>query len=280
MKCKRPGFSVRWQLFIGLALISFFLLFVGVSWVWLPHDPAQVELHQRLLPPNEAHWLGTDHLGRDLLSRVWAGAGWTLGCALLIMSVSVILGVAAGLVSGYLGGRADALFMRIIDSTLAFPDVLIALAITGLLGPGILNICLAMIVVKWIHYARLVRSIVLVEKKKEYILYARASGTRLRTILFSHLLPQVQRHVLALSTIDMGKVILMISAFSYMGLGVQPPTPEWGALLSEGRTYFQTFPRLMVVPGLAIFLLVWGFNLVGDALSDRWGSKKTGLEKL
>jgi peptide/nickel transport system permease protein len=251
---------------MGLLAILTFLTLVGPYLV--PHDPLTANMAERLQPPSWEYPLGTDHFGRCMFSRLVAGAQTTLGITALAIVSVMLIGVPLGLAAGYAGGRIDAVVMRLVDGAQALPEFLLAIAITGFLGPGLTNLMISIVLVKWMGYARVVRSIVLSEREKEYVLAARAAGSGAWTILWRHLLPQVFSPVIVLAALDTGKIILTISALSYLGLGAQPPTPEWGAMLNDGRPYFQTVPELMIYPGLAIMLVVIACNLIGEGLRD------------
>lgn len=251
---------------MGLLAILTFLTLVGPYLV--PHDPLTANMAERLQPPSWEYPLGTDHFGRCMFSRLVAGAQTTLGITALAIVSVMLIGVPLGLAAGYAGGRIDAVVMRLVDGAQALPEFLLAIAITGFLGPGLTNLMISIVLVKWMGYARVVRSIVLSEREKEYVLAARAAGSGAWTILWRHLLPQVFSPVIVLAALDTGKIILTISALSYLGLGAQPPTPEWGAMLNDGRPYFQTVPDLMIYPGLAIMLVVISCNLIGEGLRD------------
>ncbi|WP_414625807.1 nickel transporter permease [Brevibacillus thermoruber] len=251
---------------MGLLAILTFLTLVGPYLV--PHDPLTANMAERLQPPSWEYPLGTDHFGRCMFSRLVAGAQTTLGITALAIVSVMLIGVPLGLAAGYAGGRIDAVVMRLVDGAQALPEFLLAIAITGFLGPGLTNLMISIVLVKWMGYARVVRSIVLSEREKEYVLAARAAGSGAWTILWRHLLPQVFSPVIVLAALDTGKIILTISALSYLGLGAQPPTPEWGAMLNDGRPYFQTVPELMIDPGLAIMLVVIACNLIGEGLRD------------
>jgi peptide/nickel transport system permease protein len=240
----------------------------------VPFDHEHVNMSERLEPASFHHILGTDHLGRDMFSRILMGAQTTVGTSLLVLAVSLCIGVPVGLLSGYIGGRVDRLFMRIADAFLTFPDYIAAIILSGLLGPGIVNLVFAIVVVKWVGYARLARSTVLGEKQKEYIILAKLNGLSSLAILRKHMLPHVAGNVMVLAAMDMGKIILMIASLSYIGLGAQPPTPEWGAMLNEGRAYFYHAPHLMIIPGVAIMIVVLLSNLLGDFLRDRFDVKQ------
>ena len=252
----------------GLLIVGVFaLLAVTGSWIG-PHDPTAVNPGIRLTGPSLDHPLGTDALGRDLLSRLLVGARWSLGTAALATISVVVIGVAVGLASGYYGGILDAFAMRVVDALLAFPTLLLTLAIVGTIGPGLRGVFLGLVAVAWADYARIVRGSVLAIREREYIEAARAAGARDRRLLLRHVLPGVLSPVLVLATLEMGQLVLALSGPSFLGLGAQPPTPEWGAMLNDGRTYFLTAPQLMLFPGLAISLAVLGLNLLGDGLRD------------
>ncbi|MDA1474968.1 nickel transporter permease [Bacillus changyiensis] len=258
-------------LLIVFLLILFLALLAGPLFV--PFDPLHTDMTNRLQPVSFQHLLGTDHLGRDIFSRLLTGARATVGTAFIAIFISICLGVPIGLISGFFGGKLDRITMRLIDAVMAFPDYIVAIVLSGLLGPGLMNLILAVVTVKWVSYARLVRSTVFSEKQRDYIALAKLAGLKPLSILKKHLTPHVLGHVSVLMTLDIGKTVLMIAALSYIGLGAQPPHPEWGAMLNEGRTYFLNAPLLMIVPGLAIMLIVFISNLYGDLLRDRFDVK-------
>jgi peptide/nickel transport system permease protein len=238
-----------------------------------PYDPTYVNMGDRLNPISMEHLLGTDHLGRDLLSRIIIGAQSTVGTSFLVLAISLLIGVPVGLLSGYLGGRIDRFFMRIVDAFMAFPDYIVAIVLSGLLGPGMFNLVFAIVMVKWVGYARLARSTVLSEKQKDYISMAKINGLGSFQIVRRHMVPHIVGNVMVLATLDVGKIILMIASLSYIGIGAQPPAPEWGAMLNEGKAFFYHAPHLMVIPGIAIMLVVLLSNLLGDYLRDRFDVK-------
>jgi peptide/nickel transport system permease protein len=227
-----------------------------------------VEPAVRLAGPSIDHPLGTDALGRDLLSRILTGARWSLGTAAIATISVVVIGVAVGLVAGYYGGLIDAVAMRVVDALLAFPALLLTLAIVGTIGPGLRGVFLGLVAVAWADYARVVRGSVLTIREREYVEAARAAGAPDGRLLLRHVMPGVVSPVLVLGTLEMGQLVLALSGLSFLGLGAQPPNPEWGAMLNDGRTYFLTAPHLMLYPGLAITLAVLGLNLLGDGLRD------------
>ena len=238
-----------------------------------PHDPVYVNMGERLRGISAEHVLGTDHLGRDVFSRILAGSQMTVGISILVLASSLCIGVPIGLLSGYLGGKIDRFFMRIVDAFMAFPDYIVAIILSGLLGPGMFNLVFAIVMVKWVGYARLARSVVLSEKQRDYITMAKINGLSSIGVLRKHMIPHVVGNVMVLATLDVGKVILMIASLSYIGLGAQPPASEWGAMLNEGKAFFYHAPHLMVIPGLAIMIVVLMSNLLGDFLRDRFDVK-------
>jgi peptide/nickel transport system permease protein len=252
----------------GLLLLALLAVIATAAPLMAPHDPAAIDPAHRLEGPSLHALLGTDALGRDLFSRMIFGARWSLGAASLTTATVLLLGMTVGVVAGYAGGSVDAILMRIVDGLLAFPSLLLALAIVGTLGPGLSNAMLALAAVGWGTYARVVRSLVVTVRERPFIEAARAIGATDRAILFRHVIPNVIAPVAVLATVEMGEIILALSALSFLGLGAQPPTPEWGAMLNDTRAYVLTAPRLMIVPGVAITLAVAALNLFGDGLRD------------
>ncbi|MCM3765621.1 nickel transporter permease [Neobacillus niacini] len=262
---KRPQF----KLFGMIVLLGLIIILTLVAPLIAPYDPTEVQLTERLKPMSSENLLGTDHMGRDILSRILVGAQTTVGTSILVIVLALSIGLPVGLISGYIGGALDRFFMRIVDALLAFPDFIIAIVLSGLLGPGMFNLVLALVVVKWVSYARLVRSTVISENQKEYIAVAKINGLSSIKILSKHMIPHVVGNLVVYASLDLGKVILVIASLSYIGLGAQPPTPEWGAMLNEGRNFFHNAPQLMYIPGIAIMLVVLILNLLGDLLRDR-----------
>lgn len=263
-----------WQGVIGLLSITFVILVSIYTFYYLKRDPTLTNLDGRLQEGSIQHPFGTDHLGRDVLTRLLLGGIQTIGYSSLALIVALIVGIPFGLISGYKRGLVDRIFMRIADGFLAFPDTIVAIVLSGLLGPGIGNLVLAIVLVKWVSYARLVRSTVLSESQKDYVLVAKTNGLSSSKIMRKHLFPHIVGNVLVLASLDLGKIILLISSLSYIGLGAQPPTPEWGAMLNESRPYFESKPELMVYPGLAIVVVVLLTNMLGDYLRDHFDVKK------
>lgn len=253
---------------LGLVIASLIIL-VGIFAPYLmPNDPVRVSLDQRLAPPSSSYPLGTDHLGRCLLSRLIYGTRVSLSTAAIALSVIMLISIPVGTIAGYMGGWVDNLLMRLVDILLAFPSLILALVIAGMLGPGLINVMLAVSAVGWVGYARVIRGLVLSVKEKEYVMAARACGTPEWAIVIRHILPNVLSPVIVLATLDIGSLVLSISGLSFLGLGAQPPTPEWGSMLNDGRPYMQVAPQLMIYPGVAIMTVVLAFNLLGDGLRD------------
>lgn len=231
-------------------------------------DPTAVDVTARLVGPSLHHPLGTDELGRDLFSRLVFGARWSLGGALLVTGGVTVTGVLLGATSGYLGGWFDAVLMRVVDALLAFPTILLALAVVGSVGPGLRSVLVALVAVGWAGYARMVRGQVLALRENEYVAASRAAGGTDGHVLLRHILPNVVSPVVVLASQEIGQLILALAGLSFLGLGARPPAPEWGAMLNSGRVFLLTAPQLMILPGLAITIVVTSLNLVGDGLRD------------
>jgi peptide/nickel transport system permease protein len=264
----------RWKAATLFFILTLSLVVVAYTFLVLKYDPSLVNLTERLLPMSFEHPLGTDHLGRDVLTRLLLGSQLTVGYGLLALLVAVVIGVPFGVLAGFKGGLIDRILMRIADAFLSFPDTVVAIVLSGLLGAGIENLLLAIVVVKWVNYARLVRSTVLTERQKDYIMIAKINGLRTGRIMTKHLFPHIIGNVLVLASLDLGKIILLISSLSYIGLGAQPPAPEWGAMLNDARPHFQSNPSLMIYPGIMIVFVVLLSNLLGDYLRDKFDVKK------
>lgn len=247
---------------ISLAFIALFAPFIA------PHDPIEQNLDKRLLTPCREYPMGTDDLGRCLLSRIIYGARVSLKLGVIVVGIITVIGVTLGLISGYYGGIVDEIIMRLVDVVLAFPGIILALAIAGALGPGLFNVMLALAMVGWTGLARVVRGSVLSIKQKEFVESARALGCSDLHIMTRHILPNVMAPVIVLATLDMAFIILAAAGLSFLGLGAQPPTPEWGSMLNNGRAFMRTAPHLTTFPGLAIMVAVLAFNFLGDGLRD------------
>jgi peptide/nickel transport system permease protein len=232
-----------------------------------PYGPLQQDMAKRLAPPTHAHWLGTDVLGRDVLSRILYGARISIPVGIAAVILAAVLGTIVGSMAGYLGGLLDEVMMRVTDIMLAFPTVILALVITAALGAGIQNAVIAIMVAWWPSYARLVRGLVLAIKEREYVLVARALGASESRLLRMHVLRNIVSPVIILSTLDVGHAILTFASLSFLGLGPPPEIPEWGSMIAAGRDYFDQW-WIGTFPGLAILSLTMAFNIVGDSLRD------------
>lgn len=259
------GWSAR-----ASALIIAALVVVAVAGPLLsPYDPNAVDLARRLQAPGAAHWLGTDHLGRDMLSRLIAGARVSLGSVAVTMALILTLGIVIGGTAGFLGGRVDQAIMRLADIFLTFPTLVLALFMIGMLGTSLVNVIVAIALSHWAWYARLVRGIVLSLKHRDFVLASRMAGASRVQTFANHLFPALLSQLLVLATLDIGHILLHVSALSFLGLGVAAPTAEWGVMISDARQYVRTEPLLMLWPGLALFVTVMAFNLMSDAVRDR-----------
>jgi peptide/nickel transport system permease protein len=250
-------------------VILFLLTFVAVLAPYLViYDPVELNLAQRLLSPSAKHLMGTDSVGRDILSRIIYGTRVSLMIAVAVVIIEVFFGVLVGTAAGYLGRAVDEILMRLVDILLAFPSIILALVILGLLGSSIMNLIIALTSVGWVRYARIVRGSILSIKNETFIESARAIGCSRLRIATRHILPNIITPVIVLATLNMGNIIISIAGLSFLGLGVQPPTPEWGIMLSEGKPFMDSAPHLMIFPGLMIMVTVLAFNFLGDGLRD------------
>lgn len=253
---------------LGAVLVGAFGLLAVLGPIVTSGDPNAIDVANKFASPSSAHLLGTDELGRDVATRLVHGARLSIGTAILASAGIAIIGTLAGMLAGYLGGVVDMVIGRLIDILLTVPTFLLALAVTGVVGTGLDKMIGAVIAVSWAGFARIVRGAVLAERSKPYVESARAAGGGHARVLRRHIVPNVLSPVIVLTTIDMGAVLLGVSALSFLGLGVSPPTAEWGAMLAEAKTYLAEAPVLMMAPGAAIVLMVLGFNLLGDGLRD------------
>jgi peptide/nickel transport system permease protein len=253
---------------VGGIIVLLFVFIAILAPLISPYPPNEGDLTKRLKPPCQEHLLGTDPLGRDLLSRVIYGARISLQIQVVSVLIALVIGTLLGMVGGYYGGKLDHLIMRFMDILLAFPGIFLAISIIAVLGPGLTNLMLAAGIYSIPQFARIVRGSVLSLKEKEFIEAARAVGENDFNILFRYLLPNSIAPIIIQTTLRMATVLLTASGLSFLGLGVQPPTAEWGAMLSTARAYLITAPHVATVPGLAIMLVVMGFNLFGDGLRD------------
>ena len=266
----------KWQL---STLVSF-IFFVGIVLAILlaplltPYDPSWQDLLARLQLPSFEHPLGTDHLGRDVLARLLYGGRFSLTITTVAVITSSLLGTLIGAISGRVGGMVDEIAMRMVDLVLAFPAIIIALIITALMKPGFGTLVLAVTLTGWTTFARMARAITLEVSTQDYILAATALGTPERLILYKHIIPNIVGPILGLSFLRFGHLLLIIAGLSYLGLGAQPPTPDWGAMLAEAQPYMQRVPSLMLAPGLTIFITALSVSLAGQGLSFMFDPKQ------
>ena len=259
---KNPAFILFALLALAVICVAVFAPFIAT------HDPYEAVLADAVQAPSAEHWFGTDKMGRDLYSRVIYGARTSLTAALALVAIIVVVGTALGIAAGYFGGAVDAVIMRIADMMISFPGMVLAIAVAGIMGASITNAVIAIAIVSWTKYARLARSLVLKVRNRDYIAAAEVTGTRTSRILTKYMLPNVLPTVLITGATDIGSMMLEIAGLSFLGFGAQSPTAEWGLMLNEGRAYMTSAPWLMIFPGLAIFITVVVFNLLGDSLRD------------
>lgn len=268
---------------VGLAIIALFVL--GALFApWLAtHDPVETNFSNRFAPMSRSHPLGTDNLGRDVFARILHGSRLSIGMAVSATAGITVLGLLLGLVAGMYGRFVETVIMRSVDVLLALPTLILALVVVGLLGQGLRNLLITIVLVQWPRYARLVRGMTLKIREQEFVEAARAVGASRPRIMFRHVSPNLIGPTVVFSTIDMGNTLLAVSGLSFLGFGVGPPTPEWGAMLAEARGFLDRAPLLLAWPGLAITLMVLAFNLAGDGLRDlldpRTVESTPGLER-
>lgn len=260
---------------LGALIVSITILAAVAGPFLTPYDPNAQELARRLEGPSPAHPFGLDELGRDILTRIVNGARISLLVGLSVVGVSSVLGMLFGSIAGYFGGRIDDLISRVIDVLMAFPGILLAIALVAVLGPSLGNVILALSVIGWVGYARLVRGQALRAREFEFVQAARALGASPARIVSRHILPTAIPAVVVQGTLGMAGAIIAEASLSFLGLGVQPPTPSWGTMLDAGRSHLFDAPHLTIFPGLAIAVLVLGFNFLGDGLRDRVDPKTT-----
>ena len=252
----------------GLVLTVLLVLAALAAPLLAPHDPFKQDTRRRLEVPSDQHLLGLDDLGRDVLSRIVWGARVSLRVGFSVVVLASLIGVTLGAISGYFGGFVDVLVMRLCDILLAFPGILLAIALVAVLGPSLNNVILALATIGWVGYARLVRGQVLKVREMEYVTAAKALGAKSPRVIIRHVLPNVINPVIVMATLGLAGAILAEAALSFLGLGVQPPTPSWGAMLTSGRRYLGLANHLAIFPGAAIMLAVMGLNFLGDGLID------------
>lgn len=252
---------------VGMSVLFIFILMIVFASQIAPYDPTAQNLALRLKPPSALNWFGTDELGRDIFSRVIHGARISLPASFVVVAVSIIVGSLLGAAAGFFGGLVDDAIMRIADVTLAFPSIVLALAISAFLGPSLTNAIIAACIVLWPEYARLMRGQVMVIRSMDYVVAARSLGMRESRILLRHVLPNTWTPLIIKAALDVGGIILLVSALSFLGLGVTPPTAEWGSMIAMGRTKFYQW-WLAAFPGFAILIVILACNLVSEGLRD------------
>lgn len=252
----------------GLVIVALLVLVAFAAPILSPHDPYRVALDEQLLPPSMTYWLGTDNFGRDLLTRILYGARISLLVGLVPSFISLMIGAVMGIVSGYYGGRTDFIIMRLADTMIAFPSLLLAMVVMYTLGANLFNIFIALSLVGWAGVARVVRSQTLAVKEKEFIEAARANGTTRTTIMIRHIFPNVIPTLIVLFSLSIPEAIMWESSLSFLGVGVQPPEASWGLLVAKGKEYLFAAPLVAIMPGVAILITVLAFNFIGDGLRD------------
>ena len=253
---------------IGLAIVLLFVAAAVFAPLIAPNDPLLVDVSHKLEGPSSTYWLGTDQLGRCIASRLLWGGRNSLLYGAIVLVITLLVGVPIGLISGYVGGKTDLFFMRVIDIFMAMPSFIVSLAIAGTLGASGKNLVLSMSFVYWAGYARLSRALTIQVKEQNYMMALKAGGCGHTRIIFRHVLRNIAPSIIALATMEIGTIILAIAGFSFIGLGVQPPTPEWGIMLSDSKNFIQTFPQLMIYPGIVIVIVVMAFNLLGEGMKN------------
>lgn len=255
-------------LYIG-AVLTIFLFVIAVLAPYItPYDPTKMEISQKFIKPCAEHLLGTDHLGRDIFSRIILGSRISLATSVTAVFISAFIGTFLGVISGYLGGVIDTIIMRIVDVMLAFPAIVFALALSAVLGKGQTNLLIAICFVQWTRYARVARGEAIMLKNSEYIQAARAIGNTTKGIIKDYVFPKIISQIIILASLDIGTIILYCASLSFLGLGAQPPSPDWGVMISEGKEYMQYAPWIAVAPGVAIAFSALAFNMLGDGLRD------------
>lgn len=262
---------------VGLAILVLLISIAVLAPYIAPYDPDAIEISRRLQWPNQDHLLGTDKFGRDVLSRIIFGARLSLLMPAIIVVISLTIGTTMGLLSGFKGGLVDSLLMRVVDIKSSFPGLLLTLAIIGMLGPGLFNAVIAMSISGWTGYARIIRGMTLSFREMEFIEAAKCLGASDRYILIKHILPNVLSPVVLLATLNMAGATLSLAGLGFLGLGAQPPTAEWGSMLSDSQGLIFSAPYLIFIPGIAIMITVLAFNLLGDGLRDAMDPKSGGM---
>jgi len=259
---RNRSFQIMTLLVLALVLVAVFAPDL------CPYNPLRARMRDAFQAPSAAHWFGTDKLGRDCFSRIIYGARYSLTSVLVLVAAIFVVGTSLGVAAGYFGGLTDTVIMRVSDMMISFPGMILAIAVAGILGGSLVNAMIALVIVTWTKYARLARSMVLKIKKRDFVEAAIVCGGRPLHILASHILPNILPLIVITAASDIGAMMMELAGLSFLGFGSQPPAPEWGLMLNEGRQQFQSAPWLMAFPGLAIFLTVVIFNRWGDALRD------------
>jgi peptide/nickel transport system permease protein len=268
---------------VGWAILAFYILVAAIGPFLTLHDPNEQDLRQRMAPPSfglDAETfrpMGSDQLGRDILTRVIYGARISIFIGIAVVALGGIIGVGVGIVAGFRRGWVDRVAMRLVDIYLAFPFVLLALIVIGVLGPSLTNLIVVLAITGWVNYARVIRSEVLSLREREFIVASQVMGAPSQRIFTRHLLPNVAPTVIVLASLELARVVILEGSLSFLGLGVQPPTPSWGRMLAEGRDYIATAWWLATFPGLAILFLVLSVNLVGDWMRDEFDPRRRGV---
>ncbi|MFP3919625.1 ABC transporter permease subunit [Lysinibacillus telephonicus] len=253
---------------VGLVILGLIVLLSLAAPLISPFDPNKIDLVNKFQPPSSEHWFGTDEVGRDIFTRILFGARLSLGVGILIIIIAAVIGIVIGTISGYIGGIVDTVIMRFVDMILAFPNLILAMALAAVLGPNLQNAMIAIAIVKIPVYIRLARGEAMVLKEKLFVKSAESFGLNKAVIIVKHIIPNAISPVIIQATLDVGDTILLIATLGFLGLGAQPPTPEWGAMISVGWTYLLTYWWYPVFPGLFLFLASGALNLIGDGIRD------------
>lgn len=268
MKTLIDGLKTNRAFLVTSLLVLLLIVIALAAPLIAPYDPLEAVMKNAYMPPSAEHLFGTDKLGRDNFSRIIYGASYSLSSVLILVAIIFVVGTTLGVLAGYYGGWVDVVIMRIADMMISFPGMILAIAIAGILGGSLINAIIALTIVTWTKYARLARSMVLKIKKRDYVEAAIVNGGTSLHILWQHILPNILPLMVITAAADIGAMMMELAGLSFLGFGSQPPAPEWGLMLNEGRQQLQTAPWLMIFPGLAIFITVVIFNLWGDALRD------------
>ena len=263
------------QIAVGVVIVLFFVICAIFANQLMPHDPVSTNMQHRFETPNATHWLGTDELGRDIMSRIMYGGRVSIMVGVTATTMGAILGMVIGIVAGYYGGKVDTLLGRLIDIMLAFPGLVLALAIVAILGPATTSTIFAITIFAIPTFARIVRGSTLNVKKLEYVDAIKALGANDFRVIFIHILPNIMTPIVVQATLYVATAIVISATLSFLGVGTQPPTPEWGTMLANGREFITHAPHITIIPGIAMFLLVMGINLIGDGIRDALEPKQT-----